>query len=92
MFDVSSGEMLLVFLIGLIVLGPTRLPKALGEGLKASRTLKSMVSNAKQEMKQQLEIHELENKIKLTNEQRIKNINGLSDDLQSYLKHKSKDE
>lgn len=89
MFDISSGEILLVCVVGLIVIGPKRLPVAITECSKAIRAIKVLMSNAKTEMERELEIQDLEHKYKLVEELRNKKVTEMSADIQKYLFHKN---
>lgn len=64
MFDIGFGELVLVFVIGLIVLGPQRLPvavKTVAGWLRAMRTLASTVQN---ELAQELKLQEFQDSLK----------------------------
>lgn len=65
MFDIGFWEIMLISVIGLVVLGPQRLPIAIRSVLKWVNTAKSMVNSVKNEISQELELHEMnENMIK----------------------------
>lgn len=65
MFDIGFWEIMLISVIGLVVLGPQRLPIAIRTVLKWVNTAKSMANSVKNEISQELELHEMnENMIK----------------------------
>ncbi len=65
MFDIGFWEIMLISVIGLVVLGPQRLPIAIRTVLKWINTAKSMANSVKNEISQELELHEMnENMIK----------------------------
>ncbi len=50
MFDIGFSELLLVFVIGLIVLGPQRLPVAVKTVVGWIRTLRSLATTVQNEL------------------------------------------
>ncbi len=50
MFDIGLGEILIIAVIGLLVFGPERLPKAAADGAKWLRQIRSMASGARQDL------------------------------------------
>jgi len=50
MFDIGLGEILALAVIGLLVFGPDRLPKAAADAGKWVRQLRAMAANAKQDL------------------------------------------
>jgi sec-independent protein translocase protein TatB len=50
MFDIGLGEILALAVIGLLVFGPDRLPKAAADAGKWVRHLRTMAANAKQDL------------------------------------------
>ncbi len=50
MFDIGIGELLALAVIGLIVFGPERLPKAAADAAKWARQIRQMASSARQEI------------------------------------------
>ena len=59
MFDIGFWEIILISVIGLIVLGPERLPIAIRSVVRWINTLKEMANAAKTEMSRELKLHEL---------------------------------
>lgn len=67
MFDIGFWEIMLISIIGLVVLGPQRLPIAIKSVMKWINTAKNMANSVKNEISQELELHEMnENMIKAT--------------------------
>ncbi|MEJ1267782.1 Sec-independent protein translocase protein TatB [Pantoea ananatis] len=52
MFDIGFGELVLVFVIGLIVLGPQRLPLAVKTVMGWIRAIRSLAANVQSELAQ----------------------------------------
>lgn len=50
MFDIGLGELLALAIIGLLVFGPDKLPKAAADAGRWVRQLRLMAANAKQEL------------------------------------------
>ena len=59
MFDFGLGELLLVGVVALIVIGPERLPKAARMAGNMVGKLQRLVSSVKQELNTQIELEEL---------------------------------
>jgi len=83
MFDIGFWEIVLISIIGLVVLGPERLPVAI-------RTVRGWISGARQfsntvktELQEELRIHELHNNLKQAEQQ---NMEDLSADISSSVK------
>ena len=64
MFDIGFGELLLVFVIGLIVLGPQRLPVAVKTVVGWVRALRSLASTVQNELAQELKLQEFQESLK----------------------------
>lgn len=83
MFDIGFWEIVLISVIGLIVLGPERLPTAIRSVMRGINTAKGMANAVKTEISQELKLHEMnENMIKASKQ-------GLSDldpELQQSIK------
>ncbi|PPD29633.1 MAG: twin-arginine translocase subunit TatB [Methylomonas sp.] len=60
MFDVGFSEMLMVGLVGLLVLGPERLPKVAREAALWIRKARSVLNDAKADIKRELDLEELQ--------------------------------
>ncbi len=68
MFDIGFSELLLVFVIGLIVLGPERLPVAVKTVVGWIRAIRSLAANVQQELTQELKLQELQDSLKKVEE------------------------
>lgn len=65
MFDIGFWEIMLISIVGLVVLGPQRLPIAIRSVLKWINTAKGLANSVKSEISQELKLHEMnENMIK----------------------------
>lgn len=60
MLDLGFSELLLVMIIGLVVLGPERLPIAVKTIAGWIRVLRSLVANVQHELSQELKLQELQ--------------------------------
>jgi len=76
MFDIGFWEIVLISIIGLVVLGPERLPVAI-------RTVRGWISGARQfsnnvktELQEELRIHELHNNLKQAEQQNMENLSA----------------
>ncbi|GAA6182939.1 MULTISPECIES: Sec-independent protein translocase protein TatB [Alteromonadaceae] len=82
MFDIGFLEILVVGVLALLVLGPERLPGAMRSVAKTFRSVRSMASGFKQEVEEQLRVHELHENLKKAEQQGLEN---LSPDLQKTV-------
>ena len=64
MFDIGFGELLLVFIIGLVVLGPKRLPVAVRTVVGWIRALHSLATTVQNELTQELKLQEFQDSLK----------------------------
>ena len=64
MFDIGFGELILVLVIGLVVLGPERLPVAVKTVAGWIRVMRSMAANVQNELTQELKLQELQDNLK----------------------------
>ncbi|MDO4697744.1 MAG: Sec-independent protein translocase protein TatB [Pasteurellaceae bacterium] len=64
MFDIGFSELALIFLIGLVVLGPKRLPIAIRTVMGWVSTIRGLASNVQNELAQELKLQELQESIK----------------------------
>lgn len=64
MFDVGFSELVLIFVIGLVVLGPKRLPIAIRTVMGWVRTIRGLAANVQNELAQELKLQELQESIK----------------------------
>ena len=68
MFDIGFSELVLVFVIGLIVLGPQRLPVAVRTVVGWIRAIRSLAANVQNELAQELKLQELQDSLKKVEE------------------------
>ncbi|MCW9710267.1 Sec-independent protein translocase protein TatB [Avibacterium sp. 21-586] len=64
MFDIGFSELLLISIVGLVVLGPKRLPVAIRTVMGWIRTLRGLAANVQNELSQELKLQELQESIK----------------------------
>ena len=64
MFDIGFSELVLVCIVGLVVLGPKRLPVAIRTVMSWVSTIRGMAANVQNELKQELKLQELQESIK----------------------------
>lgn len=50
MFDIGIGEILMLGVIGLLIFGPDRLPKAAADGARFLRQIRTMATSARQDL------------------------------------------
>lgn len=82
MFDVSFGELLLVLIIGLIVLGPARLPTAIKTVVGWINTLRRLSANVQLELNKELKLQELQESLKQAEES---GLNMLTPEIQASI-------
>ncbi|MDO9974192.1 Sec-independent protein translocase protein TatB [Glaesserella parasuis] len=68
MFDIGFSELVLVFIVGLVVLGPKRLPIAIRTVMGWVRTIRGLAANVQNELSQELKLQELQESIKKAEE------------------------
>lgn len=78
MFDIGFSELLLVLIVGLVVLGPQRLPIAIRTVMGWVRTIRGLAANVQNELAQELKLQELKESIKKAEEL---NLSSLSPEL-----------
>ncbi|MXP67655.1 Sec-independent protein translocase protein TatB [Pantoea sp. Aalb] len=64
MFNISFSEIILVSVIGLIVLGPQKLPIVIKNIISLIRTIRSSVANIEYELTKEVECQELQDSLK----------------------------
>ena len=74
MFDIGFGELLLVFVIGLVVLGPQRLPVAVRTVAGWVRTLRSLATTVQNELTQELKLQEFQESLKKVEKASLENL------------------
>lgn len=68
MFDIGFSELLVVFVVGLLILGPERLPMAAKTAGLWVRKIRRSIQSVQREINAQLDQEELQRSIKETNE------------------------
>ena len=63
MFDIGFSELLLVFIIGLVVLGPHRLPVAVKTVAGWIRAMRSLAPTVQNELTQELKLLEFQDSL-----------------------------
>ncbi|WP_312984505.1 Sec-independent protein translocase protein TatB [Atlantibacter sp.] len=74
MFDIGFGELVLVFVIGLIVLGPQRLPVAVKTIAGWVRALRSLATTVQNELTQELKLQEFQDSLKKVEKASLNNL------------------
>ncbi|WLS78703.1 Sec-independent protein translocase protein TatB [Erwinia pyri] len=82
MFDIGFSELILVFVIGLVVLGPQRLPVAVRTVVGWIRALRSLATSVQNELAQELKLQELQESLKKVEEA---SKNSLSPELKASM-------
>ncbi|WJV54146.1 Sec-independent protein translocase protein TatB [Pectobacteriaceae bacterium CE90] len=83
MFDIGFSELLLVMIIGLVVLGPERLPIAVRTVAGWIRTLRSLASTVQNELSQELKLQELQDSLKKV--EQASSLSNLSPELKASM-------
>jgi sec-independent protein translocase protein TatB len=63
-FDIGFWELVLISVVGLVVLGPERLPVAIRSVSRFIGTAKSMANNVKDELSHELKVQELQENLR----------------------------
>ncbi len=74
MFDIGFSELLLVFVIGLVVLGPQRLPVAVRTIVGWIRALRSLATTVQNELTQELKLQEFQDSLKKVEKASLENL------------------
>jgi len=86
MFDIGLWELILIGVIGLVVLGPERLPTAVRTVSNWIRTMRRMAQNVKNELEQELDIEKLHSDLKKAEEiSSDLNSSAIPDDLKESI-------
>ncbi|AOT06460.1 Sec-independent protein translocase protein TatB [Pseudoalteromonas luteoviolacea] len=67
-------ELVVILIVGLIVLGPERLPVAIRTVSRWIRTVKSVANSVKAEVNEELRVHELHANLKKAEQQNMQNL------------------
>ena len=74
MFDISFGQLFLVLIVGLVVLGPKKLPVAIKTVAGWVKTLRSISATVQLELSRELKLQELQDSLKKAEESGLKSI------------------
>lgn len=74
MFDIGFSELVLIFIVGLVVLGPQRMPVAIRTVMGWVRTIRGLAHNVQTELAQELKLQELQESIKKAEALNISNL------------------
>ncbi len=84
MFDIGFWELVLISVIGLVVLGPERLPVAIRTVRGWIASVRGFSNNIKTELTEELRIHELHSNLKKAEQQNMQNLTAeMSDSVKS---------
>ncbi len=74
MFDIGFSELVLLMLVGLVVLGPKRLPVAIRTVMGWVKTIRGLAANVQNELKQELKLQELQDSFKKAEQLNLKQL------------------
>ncbi|QYN46238.1 Sec-independent protein translocase subunit TatB [Gilliamella sp. ESL0405] len=74
MFDISFGQLLLVLIIGLVVLGPERLPVAIKTVAGWIKVMRRMSATVQLELSKELKLQELQDSLKKAEQRGLKTL------------------
>jgi len=74
MFDIGFWELILISVIGLVVLGPERLPVAIRTVSRWVRAVRHTANGVKQELSRELKLQELHDNLKKAEQQGMKDL------------------
>ena len=74
MFDIGFSELVLLMLVGLVVLGPKRLPVAIRTVMGWVKTIRGLAANVQNELKHELKLQELQDSIKKAEQLNLKQL------------------
>jgi sec-independent protein translocase protein TatB len=80
MFDIGFSELVLIAVVGLLVIGPERLPETIRVTTRWMRNIRRSFEQAKREVEQELGVNEITRE--LHNEEVLKALNNVKSDLQ----------
>lgn len=86
MFDIGFWELMIIAVMGLVVLGPERLPTAIRTVRSWLTGVKKFSNSVQTELKEELRIHELHTNLKKAEEQGLKNLSPELEESLSSLK------
>jgi sec-independent protein translocase protein TatB len=82
MFDIGFWEIVVISVLGLLVLGPERLPVAIRTVSTWVKTIKGAANSVKDELSHELKIQEMHDNLKKAEQQ---GMNNISPDLQNSI-------
>ncbi|HFI9756689.1 TPA: Sec-independent protein translocase protein TatB [Vibrio parahaemolyticus] len=74
MFDIGFWELVLISVVGLVVLGPERLPHAIRSVSRFIGAAKSMANSVKDELSHELKVQELQENLRKTEQMGMKDL------------------
>tara|TARA_R110001606_G_scaffold137273_1_gene275150 strand:- start:1570 stop:2025 length:456 start_codon:yes stop_codon:yes gene_type:complete len=83
-FDIGFSELLVVFVVGLLILGPERLPHAAKTAGLWVRKIRRSINSVQREINAQLDHEELQQKITETNERLLKEGQAIQNTITPY--------
>jgi sec-independent protein translocase protein TatB len=83
-FDIGFSELLVVFVVGLLILGPERLPHAAKTAGLWVRKIRRSISSVQREINAQLDHEELQQKINETNQRLLKEGQAIQNTITPY--------
>ena len=84
MFDIGFSELLVVFVVGLLILGPERLPHAAKTAGLWVRKIRRSINSVQREINAQLDHEELQQKITETNQRLLKEGQAIQNTITPY--------
>ncbi|MDP8101293.1 Sec-independent protein translocase protein TatB [Phocoenobacter atlanticus] len=91
MFDIGFSELLLIFVIGLVVLGPQRLPLAIKTVMGWIGAIKNLANNVRDELSEELRLQELQESIKKAEKMNLQSLSPELSETISDLKRSAKE-
>ncbi len=91
MFDIGFSELLLIFIIGLVVLGPQRLPLAIKTVMGWVGAIKNLANNVRDELSEELRLQELQESIKKAEKMNLQSLSPELSETISDLKRSAKE-
>jgi sec-independent protein translocase protein TatB len=83
-FDIGFSELLVVFVVGLLILGPERLPHAAKTAGLWVRKIRRSINSVQREINAQLDQEELQQKINETNQRLLKEGQAIQNTITPY--------
>ena len=85
MFDIGFAELVVIAVVGLLVIGPERLPGAIRTGALWVNRLRRGFNEIKMEVQQELHNDSVMQDLRTTGEQMKEQAEGLTDDIQNAI-------